>query len=78
MRKPSRTTCPDCDGPLRAIRLIDHADRHDQFQQEYAAGDAKRGFWLGFPIEGTVAALVCEDCGRILLYAEPGRRDNET
>jgi hypothetical protein len=36
------------------------------------APEAKRSFWTGrYPIEGKVAACMCDDCGRILLYGEP-------
>ena len=73
MKKPPRTTCPDCDGPLRAIKVLDHTAHSSQVQQQYTAADAKRSFWGIFPVEGAVTARVCEDCGRILLYAEPGQ-----
>jgi len=43
----SRTTCPDCESHLQAIKLIDHSVEPDH-ELEYAAGDAQRGWFLGY------------------------------
>jgi hypothetical protein len=64
-------TCPDCNEPLPAIRLIDraHAQEHDV---EYTLPSAKRSFWTGaYPKEGRVEAFMCSHCGRITLYGVP-------
>ena len=64
--------CLECGGAMREIKLIDkgHFNTHSELQ--YAAGDARTGFWSGgFPVEGKVAALMCQICGRIALYGEP-------
>jgi hypothetical protein len=38
---------------------------------DYAAADAKRGIWLSrFPIEGQIEGVMCDECGRVLLYAK--------
>jgi hypothetical protein len=57
---------------MQPIKLIDksHAKMHTDF--EYAPADAARSFWTGrYPIEGKVAAYLCERCGRIALYGRP-------
>jgi len=57
---------------MQKIKLIDKGHSHMHSELEYAAGDAQRGFWLGgFPVEGKVAALMCQLCGRIALFGEP-------
>ncbi len=64
--------CPDCSRQMTGIRMIDKAYRPLHGTLNYAAGDAKRGVWLGrFPIEGQIEGLMCEECGRVLLYAKP-------
>ncbi|QDU44354.1 hypothetical protein [Symmachiella dynata] len=62
--------CPDCDGTLKAVRLIDKAfNTHENV--EYTVPEAKRSFWSGqFPIEGKVAAFMCDSCGRMLFYGQ--------
>jgi hypothetical protein len=68
----SRTTCPDCDTPLQAIKLIERSMGPDR-ELEYAAGDARPGWLLGqFPVAGKVGARMCPCCGRIVLHADPG------
>jgi hypothetical protein len=64
--------CPDCASVMHRIRLIDkaHGGRHTDL--EYSLPEARRRFWLGtYPIEGKVAAFMCDQCARILLYGEP-------
>ncbi len=64
--------CPDCDCAMTEIRVIDRAYHPIHGPLEYAAGDAKRGIWLGrFPIEGRIKSFMCDMCGRVLLYAKP-------
>ncbi len=64
--------CPDCECPLTGIRIIDKAYRPMHANLEYAPGDAERGVWLGrFPIEGSIEGFLCNQCGRVLLYAGP-------
>jgi hypothetical protein len=72
MTTKPRTHCPDCKGALHEIRLIDksHAGAHTDMQ--YASVESKRSLWRGtYPIEGTVDAYLCAECGRIVLYAAP-------
>ncbi len=68
-------TCPDCNRPMTGIRLIDKAYHPMHTTLEYTAADAKRGIWLGrFPIEGQIEGLMCDKCGRVLLYARPKKK----
>ena len=67
-----RETCPDCDRTLTAIQVIDKKGigitPHGVL--EYAVSEAKRSKWTGqFPVQGSVHAHMCDDCGRVLLYA---------
>jgi hypothetical protein len=68
--------CPDCGQPLKAIKILDNARigvRPAEGELTYMAPEAKRSFWSGrYPVEGKVAACMCDGCGRILLYGEPG------
>ena len=62
--------CPDCDGSMREIRIIDKGgeslSHHDL---EYAAPDAERGFWMKrYPVAGKITAYMCQDCGAIRLF----------
>ncbi|QDT48723.1 hypothetical protein Pan258_27680 [Symmachiella dynata] len=62
--------CPDCDGTLKAVRLIDN-DFGRQREVEYTVPDAKKDFGSSrFPIEGKVAAFLCDSCGRMLFYGQ--------
>ena len=66
--------CPDCGCPLKAIKILSHA-RIGMWPAEgelaYMAPEAKRSFWTGrLPVEGRVAACMCDACGRILLYGQ--------
>ena len=67
--------CPDCGGDMRAIKIFDNArygSRPTPGKLNYTAPEAKPSYWTGrFPVEGTVSARMCTECGRILLYGEP-------
>jgi hypothetical protein len=68
--------CPDCGHPMKAIKILDNAGHglsRTERELRYLAPEAKRSFWTGrLPIEGRVTACMCDGCGRILLYGEPG------
>ena len=79
-----RRTCPDCDGRLQRIRLIDKSPQGGA-RLVYSSLDAEPSSWTGaFPMVGAVAGLVCQGCGRVLLYAidyeerRQRRRERET
>ena len=62
---------------MQAIRIVtkDMGLRKDD-DLEYTVAGAKRSFWTGrLPVEGTIAAFMCDDCGRILLYGRPRETD---
>ena len=62
--------CPDCDGTMKPVRLIDKSFNTDE-DVEYTVPDAKRSFWTGkYLVEGRVAAFMCDSCGRMLLYGQ--------
>ena len=75
-----RQPCPDCGGSLHGIRLIDKTGQASVHAPlEYALLDAERGFWLGrYPVQGQVAAMMCNKCGRILLYGIHDRQDADS
>ncbi len=71
--------CPDCGQPMRAIKILDNTYfgvRPGEGVLRYMAPEARRSFWTGrLPVEGKVAACMCDACGRILLYGEPREAD---
>jgi uncharacterized OB-fold protein len=72
MNKPERSTCPDCNGALSDIKIVDMSSGA-HMELKYAAGDARKEFpWFAqYPTKGTLRGKLCEDCGRVLLYAVP-------
>ena len=74
MTKDARE-CPDCEGSMHEIRIIDKASHNlPHYDLEYAAADADRSFWFGqFPIAGKIAAYMCQECGGVRLF---GRSSN--
>jgi hypothetical protein len=74
--EPAARTCPDCQTPMRPIKMIDATERAmggGAFRVEltYAADDAEPGFFGGIPPEGKVRGSICPQCGQILLYGSP-------
>lgn len=71
--RSARTVCPDCEGRLQPIRLIERAgEGNAHYELSYAAADAERSWFRGrYDLAGKVAARMCVNCGRILLYGEP-------
>ncbi len=62
--------CPDCDGTMKPVRLIDK-ELGTHRDVEYTVPEAKRSFWSSrFPVEGNVAAVMCDSCGRMLLFGQ--------
>ena len=67
-----RNTCPDCNGAMGPIQLLDYRADSRQGEPHYAAAEAKPSrFWHEFRIAGTVRAFMCADCGLIRLYGDP-------
>jgi len=73
--------CPDCGHPMKLIRIVDNTggiSTMGHCELSYTVPDATRSMVAGyFAVEGTVAACMCEGCGRILLYGAP-REDTRT
>jgi hypothetical protein len=58
---------------MGAIQVLDRVGergaRHER-GLAYTAVDAEDSFWTGgFPVHGTIEALLCRRCRRIVLYA---------
>jgi hypothetical protein len=71
-----RTTCPDCEGDLYNIQLLDATESTrsgegmSHVQLSYAAPEATASFFTrSIAKSGIVKAKLCNRCGRILLYA---------
>ena len=65
-----------CGGDLGEIRIVDKTTvgGGGHHNLEYTVPEAKRSFWAQtYPVEGEVASLMCQSCGRITLYGRPGR-----
>lgn len=63
--------CPDCDGTMRAIRMLDK-QLTQHHSMDYSVPDAERSFWTSqFPVHGTINAIMCDKCGVIKLYGGP-------
>jgi hypothetical protein len=70
MNDANTKPCPDCDGTMRAIRMLDKTIVHHSM--DYSVPDAERSFWTSkFPVHGSVNALMCDACGFIKLYGGP-------
>ena len=64
-------TCGECGGALRAIRVVEQ-DHHKHYMLKYTAVNARPGWFFGaYPVEGHLAAELCELCGRVSFRAEP-------
>ena len=68
-----RSECPDCDGKLVDIQVIDRGFMDTEHQGfVYASGGVKPSFVTGsFKTAGTVEARMCESCSRVFFYAVP-------
>lgn len=71
---PERTTCPDCEARLEQVMLIDATDQGmgggvGHVELSYAPSNAvASAFTRTIQSSGKVKALMCVDCGRIILY----------
>ena len=67
-------TCPDCQGAMSPIIIMDKQPSHTRHMYtgslEYRLPDDRLSFWTGtYPTAGPVQAFMCAGCGRIALYA---------
>jgi len=65
--------CIECGSPTHPIRVLDEGREGGHLHQPgYAAIDSKRSWFFGrYPIEGELAAELCESCGRVTFRAVP-------
>jgi predicted RNA-binding Zn-ribbon protein involved in translation (DUF1610 family) len=72
MTEPTDPKCATCNVAMHPVKLIykQHHNKHTEL--EYAPPDATRSFWTGrYPVQGKVAAYLCDGCGRITLFGRP-------
>ncbi len=71
----SKSSCPDCQGALDSIKIVDATDRAmgsgvGHVELAYAAPNAQQSaMTASIPTSGIVKAKLCSSCGRIFLYA---------
>ena len=64
--------CPECGGSTYQIRVLDTGHLNAHHTLHYAAIDAKANWLNGaYPVKGTLAAELCESCGRVTFRAVP-------
>ncbi len=62
--------CIECGGANHPIRVVD--GRWKQHPLKYAAIDSQPSWFFGmYPVEGYLAAELCESCGRVTFRAVP-------
>lgn len=72
-----KRSCPDCEGSMKQIKIIDKTVSRvfsipEQTELEYVEPGGKKNFITGEqPISGRVCVLMCNRCNRILLYGQP-------
>ena len=67
-----RKECPDCNEQLVNIQVMDRGYMDGKHKGlVYAAQDPKRGFFKDYKEAGTIEALMCESCNRVLFFAVP-------
>lgn len=63
--------CIECGGATHPIRVIEQ-DQKTHNTLKYTAIDAKQSWLLcRYPVEGHLAAELCESCGRVTFRAVP-------
>jgi hypothetical protein len=64
--------CVECGGATRPIRVVDAGHYNMHHHLSYAAVGAEQGWFTGqFPVQGHLAAEMCEACGRVAFRAVP-------
>ena len=65
----AKSPCPECESEMQPIKLIDCVVAGSQ-ELGYSAHDAERDWFTGYyPEAGKVSAMMCPQCGRIILRA---------
>ena len=61
--------CSECGGATHPIQVVEQ-DNRTHYTLKYTAIDAKPSWFLGvYPVEGHLAAELCESCGRVTFRA---------
>ena len=65
--------CIECGSPTHPIRLLhDYGQGGHLSHLGYTTIDSKPGLFFGrYPVEGLLAAELCESCGRVTIRAVP-------
>ena len=67
----NKKKCVDCGQSMKQIQMIVKTKMGHK-HMEYADAESGQSFWTAkFPVEGSIASYMCEQCGRITLYGEP-------
>ena len=67
-----RKDCPDCQKPLTNIQVLDRGFMDSPHKGLMYTDKGAKGGWLGlFKTSGSIEARMCQECGRVLFYAEP-------
>ena len=67
-----RRDCPDCGRELKVIQVLDRGYMDCQHKGlAYTDANGKKGLLGGAKIAGTIEAMMCRGCQRVLLYASP-------
>ncbi len=67
-----RKDCPDCGRPLKAIQVLDRGYMDSQHKGlAYTDPDGAKGLLGGAKIAGSIEAMMCRGCRRVLFYASP-------
>ena len=70
MSSESRS-CSECGGATHAIRVVEQ-DHRRHYDLKYVAIESQPSWFLGvYPVEGHLAAELCESCGRVTFRAVP-------
>ena len=67
--------CPDCDGDLRPIQVLERGEENRHYGLRFAEADAEPGLFFGrADTVGDVVTFLCGTCKRIFLYGLEDRR----
>lgn len=69
MKDSAYRKCPDCRGDMYQIQIVDKSGKDGHSFLEYTVDPNQAGHWRGkFHIKGQVLSVMCDRCGRIILY----------
>jgi len=67
-----RTDCPDCNVPMLPIHVIDRGYMDQPHKGlMYSISGKKQSWFKGLKLDGTIQAMMCEECKRVLFSAVP-------